>query len=113
MQNRVTSLLLVQLLLLCGCAQNQGLDAGSLPHFTHPSYNATIFENSLQRSGNYDPFSIHNAVLDDGQAIEKFRNPFVLDVALPPRPSCLNKAFNNRQGWAFICFLANCRCGDW
>uniref|UniRef100_A0AAR2L2E2 FAT atypical cadherin 1a n=1 Tax=Pygocentrus nattereri TaxID=42514 RepID=A0AAR2L2E2_PYGNA len=50
MQNRVTSLLLVQLLLLCGCAQSQGLDTASLPHFTHPSYNATIFENSAAKT---------------------------------------------------------------
>uniref|UniRef100_A0A3B1ITV3 FAT atypical cadherin 1a n=1 Tax=Astyanax mexicanus TaxID=7994 RepID=A0A3B1ITV3_ASTMX len=50
MQSRATSLLLVQLLLLCSCAQNQGLDTTSLPHFTHPSYNATIFENSAAKT---------------------------------------------------------------
>lgn len=50
MQNKVTSLLALLLLLLCGSAQNQGLDAKSVPHFTHPMYNATIFENSAAKT---------------------------------------------------------------
>lgn len=52
MQNQVTSLLalLLLLLLLCSGARNQGLDAKPVPHFTHPMYNATIFENSAAKT---------------------------------------------------------------
>lgn len=51
MQIQVTSLLaLLLLLLLCSGARNQGLDAKPTPHFTHPIYNATIFENSAAKT---------------------------------------------------------------
>ncbi|XP_062865096.1 protocadherin Fat 1a [Trichomycterus rosablanca] len=50
MQNQVTSLLVVLLHLLCCCTPNQGLNTTSVPHFTHPMYNATIFENSAAKT---------------------------------------------------------------
>lgn len=50
MQIQVTSLLALLLLLLCSGARNQGLDAKPTPHFTHLTYNATIFENSAAKT---------------------------------------------------------------
>lgn len=50
MQTQVTSLLVVSLHLLCCCTPIQGLDAKSVPHFTRPVYNATIYENSAAKT---------------------------------------------------------------
>ncbi|XP_047672539.1 protocadherin Fat 1a isoform X2 [Tachysurus fulvidraco] len=50
MEIQVTSLLALLLLLLCSGARNQGLDAKPTPHFTHLTYNATIFENSAAKT---------------------------------------------------------------
>ncbi|XDV14791.1 hypothetical protein PO909_014979 [Leuciscus waleckii] len=49
MQNHVT-LLLVVLLLLCGCTGNQSLDTAPDPLFTQSVYNATIYENSAAKT---------------------------------------------------------------
>uniref|UniRef100_A0A8C2CXI1 FAT atypical cadherin 1a n=1 Tax=Cyprinus carpio TaxID=7962 RepID=A0A8C2CXI1_CYPCA len=49
MQNHVTSLLVV-LLLLCGCIGIQSLDSAPIPLFTQSVYNATIYENSAAKT---------------------------------------------------------------
>uniref|UniRef100_A0A672LHY1 Protocadherin Fat 1-like n=1 Tax=Sinocyclocheilus grahami TaxID=75366 RepID=A0A672LHY1_SINGR len=49
MQNHVTSLLVV-LLLLCGCTGIQSLDTAPIPLFTQSVYNATIYENSAAKT---------------------------------------------------------------
>ncbi|XP_065110593.1 protocadherin Fat 1a isoform X2 [Paramisgurnus dabryanus] len=49
MQNHVTSLLAV-LLLLCGCTRNQSLGTAPVPQFTQSVYNATIYENSAAKT---------------------------------------------------------------
>uniref|UniRef100_A0A673FPT8 FAT atypical cadherin 1a n=1 Tax=Sinocyclocheilus rhinocerous TaxID=307959 RepID=A0A673FPT8_9TELE len=49
MQNHVTSLLVV-LLLLCSCTGIQSLDTAPVPLFTQSVYNATIYENSAAKT---------------------------------------------------------------
>ncbi len=49
MQNHVTSLLVV-LLLLCSCTGIQSLDTALVPLFTQSVYNATIYENSAAKT---------------------------------------------------------------
>nr|AAO15696.1 protocadherin [Danio rerio] len=49
MQNHMTSLLVV-LLLLCGCTANQSQDNAPIPLFTQSVYNATIYENSAAKT---------------------------------------------------------------
>ncbi|XP_066515899.1 protocadherin Fat 1a isoform X2 [Hoplias malabaricus] len=64
MQIQATPLLLVQLLLLCGYTWNQGLDTTPLPHFTHSSYNATIFENSAAKTYLESPVKMGIYIVD-------------------------------------------------
>lgn len=50
MEKHLVSLLVLLLQLLCGCAGNQRMPRATSLQFTHPVYNATIYENSAAKT---------------------------------------------------------------
>lgn len=50
MEKHLGSLLVLLLQLLCGCAGNQRMPRATSMQFTHPVYNATIYENSAAKT---------------------------------------------------------------
>ncbi|XP_046699501.1 protocadherin Fat 1a isoform X1 [Silurus meridionalis] len=71
MQTQVILLLALLLLFLCSSTRNQGLDAKSVPRFTHPIYNATTFENSAKSVPRFT-HPIYNATIFENSAAKTY-----------------------------------------